>query len=251
MTSISNIHKARRHTLHFLNKAKENCPVYLSTTIDMSGIISHRREHQNADLKLSYIAYFISAIAKVLPSFPEANSAVKGSWFPSLALYNSIDAKFTLDKTIDGQRAVISALIENADQLSYEDIQGQINYYRDKDFNGIEQFKGLRTLQGLPMVAGRIIYNTLFDNLVKRKRLQGSFTVSSLGHKPIKNFFPMSSSTLAFGIGSIADHAVKDGHEMTWRPMTELNMVFDHRAIDGALAADLLTQIKHDLESVN
>ena len=82
-------------------------------------------------MKYSYISFLTQIVAKVIKNYPEANSAVKGSLFPKIAYYNVIHAKFTIDKEINGKRAVLSGLIPDVDQLSLASIQDMITYYRD------------------------------------------------------------------------------------------------------------------------
>jgi pyruvate/2-oxoglutarate dehydrogenase complex dihydrolipoamide acyltransferase (E2) component len=106
----------------------------------------------------------------------------------------------------------------------------------------------VRKLNALPLILGRWLYGLVLDNLSKRQEIQGSFTVTSLGHSRVNGFFPISSTTLAFGVGEIKDSVVVVDGEMVIRPMMRLSMVFDHRAIDGAMAADILNDIGEGLE---
>lgn len=236
---------ARRHTFYFLEKARGNCPVYLSTDIDMRAVQSHRNQQ---DDKAGYVSYLIHAIARVLIEHPEANATVSGKWVPKVVPNPKIDAKFTLDKTIDGTRAVVSALVENVDHLALTEIQQMVNYYRDTPYGDIDEFAGLRFLQGLPMPLGRWLYNALFANAQRRHKLQGSFTVTSLGQSKVSLFLPMTSSTLAFGVGSISPKPIWENGGWQVSPQMPLSMVFDHRVMDGAMAAEILASVKRHLE---
>ncbi len=238
--------KARRQTLYFLEKARENCPVYLSTAVDMRAVKTHRDQ---AGETLSYISYLIFVIARVLTEIPAANFTAAGFFWPRLVPNKQIDAKFTLDKTINGTRAVVSTVLKHADNLSLREIQQTINYYRDTPFDDIKEFSKLRLLQRLPMPIGRWLYNRLFASVRQRQMLQGSFTVTSLGKSSIQLFLPMTSSTLAFGVGSILQQPVWENSQWQSCPQLTLSMVFDHRVIDGALAAELLERVKTQLEN--
>jgi pyruvate/2-oxoglutarate dehydrogenase complex dihydrolipoamide acyltransferase (E2) component len=249
--SIFAIPRARRHTYYFLNGAAEFKPVYLDTEIDMSEVRRRRESLKSAGHRISYIAFLIEAISQVLRRYPEANSSVKHGWTPRMAVYPRVAAKFTLDKTVDGRRVVMSGLIPDSDSLPLEGLQKTIDYYRDTEAGRIAEFAQVRKLQALPLWAGRWIYRLAMGSLARRAKLQGTFTITSLGHRPIQAFYPMISNTLCFGAGATEDRAVVRNGQIAVRPLMKLSLVFDHRAIDGALAADILTEVKQALEAGN
>lgn len=245
MTKIEKISRFRRHTYLFLEKARENCPIYLSMDIDMSTIQQYRN---NENKKLSYIAFLIQTISKVLKQYPCANSAIKAGFIPKVAYYDSVTAKFTLDKSVASERVVVAGFISNSDQLSLEDIQEKINYYKESTLEESEAFHSLRKTFSLPFTLFKWLYNFMLNNLKRRDKF-GTFTITSLGHRPIKAFFPISGTTLAFGVGAIKDTPVVQDDKIQACPLLELCMVFDHRLLDGAMAADILFAIKNKLEN--
>jgi len=242
--------KARRHTYYFLRYAKEFSPVYLSTDIDFTQVkVERQRQLQELDVKISYITFVIHTVSRVLKHYPEANTAIRHSLLPKMAWYKKVNAKFTLDSMIDKTRVVLSGLIPNTDELSLHQIQEKINYYREHSFREINEFTPVQKLQSLPLGIGQWMYNKAIKNLSKREQLQGTFTVTSLGHQPIQSFFPIISSTTCFGMGAIQNRPVVVKDEVEICPMLTLSLVFDHRAIDGAMAADILTDVKTNLET--
>lgn len=67
--------------------------------------------------KISYTAYMIYIISDILRCFPELNIAVKRSkFFPKVVQYETINAKFMLDKEINGQKKNISCVIKDSDE---------------------------------------------------------------------------------------------------------------------------------------
>lgn len=70
------------------------------------------------------ILLMIYIISDVLRCFPELNIAVKRSkFFPKVVEYESINAKFMLDKEINGQKKNISCVIKDSDEKKPEEIQ--------------------------------------------------------------------------------------------------------------------------------
>lgn len=241
---------ARRPTYYFLQHAKRFSPVYLSMDVDMGAIKQDRQDRVRlGQSRLSYISYVISVVARVLRNHPEANCSVGHALLPRFARHEDVHAKFTVDKLVDGERVVGVGVVQHADRAPLEEIQARIEELRDGDFQTSDAFANARTLQRLPLGLGQWLYSTALSNLRRRERLQGTFMVTSVGHRPIQSFFPISSSTLCFGLGAIIPRPiVRDGAITTAEIMT-LSMVFDHSAIDGAPAADILTEVKNGLEA--
>ena len=81
----------------------------------------------------------------------------------------------------------------------------------------------------------------------------GSFTVSNLGLTRVEHFTPIINAPQIgiLGIGRLTDRAVRtaDGG-IELRPYVGLSLTFDHRAIDGAPAADVLTSICDEVEGM-
>lgn len=241
--------KERSHTFYFLQYAKTFPTVHIDTTVDMTNILQVRdRYHTTHGVKYSYITFLTQIVAKVIENYPEAKSAVRGTLNPKMAYYEQIHAKFTIDKEIDGKRAVLSGLIENVNDLSLENIQNKVNYYRDLPFEEIQEFKQISRLQSLPLVIGQYIYRNFINNFQKRQQLLGTFSITSFGHRAIDHAYPVISSTLSFGVGAIKESPVIIDKEILVRPMMGITLSFDHRAIDGAMASDILSDVKKELE---
>ncbi len=78
----------------------------------------------------------------------------------------------------------------------------------------------------------------------------GTFTISNLGMFRVERFTAVLNPPQAaiVAVGAIEDRAVPVGGEVAVRPMTTLVGTFDHRAVDGAPAAEFLQTVKELLE---
>lgn len=246
MASLS-FPKSRLHTWHFLNFAREFSPVFLSMEVDMSRVVEVRNRLKAEGRNISYVTFLMQCAGRALEKYPEANSAVKRGANPQMIRYEGIHAKFTLDKRINGTRIVCPGKVENVNQAGLDEIQERVSYFRDNTFEDIEEFKGLRLLHKLPARIGGFIFKRVLGNLNKRLDLQGSFAVTSLGHKAVTAFYPQISATICFGMGTVAKKPVAIDNQLEIRPMLHLSMAFDHAAIDGALAADYLDEVARQL----
>jgi pyruvate dehydrogenase E2 component (dihydrolipoyllysine-residue acetyltransferase) len=78
----------------------------------------------------------------------------------------------------------------------------------------------------------------------------GTFTISNLGMFGVEQFVavlnPPQASILA--VGTVEDRPVARDGELVVRPMMTMTLTNDHRAVDGATAADFLRTIKSFLE---
>lgn len=79
----------------------------------------------------------------------------------------------------------------------------------------------------------------------------GTFTVSNLGMYAVDSFTPIINLPQAaiLGVGRIQEKPVGVDGSIQLRPMMTLSLSFDHRVIDGAPAAEFLTDLKTALEN--
>ena len=80
----------------------------------------------------------------------------------------------------------------------------------------------------------------------------GTFTISNLGMMGIENFSPIINLPEAaiLGVNKITETPVVEDGEIVTKPLMNLNLVADHRIIDGAYAAKYLSRVKELLESI-
>ena len=78
----------------------------------------------------------------------------------------------------------------------------------------------------------------------------GTFTITNLGPFGVDIFTPLINppETAILGVGKIADKPMASDGKVEIRPMMYLSLSFDHRVIDGALAARFLQRVKQILE---
>jgi pyruvate dehydrogenase E2 component (dihydrolipoamide acetyltransferase) len=89
------------------------------------------------------------------------------------------------------------------------------------------------------------------ENKLQQSDLEGgTFTISNLGMFGVEQFVailnPPQAAILA--VGATEDRAVVVGGEIAVRPMMTLSLTVDHRAVDGAPAAEFVRTVKTFLE---
>ena len=248
---ISPIARQRRHTLRFLEEARSFAPVFLSTDVDMGRIVEHRAAARERDRRYSVVAYVLYAAARVLAAHPEANAAIRGRIRPRVARYPAVHGKLALDKTIDGHRVVLSAVLPDLDTAGLDEIQRLVDYYRTGDPAQLPEFAGTRALHRLPWPFGPMAFRLGTRPLARRGDVMGTFALSSLGHRPVDDFYSVGGTTITLGLGRIADRPVARDGTVEIAPVARLSLTFDHRVIDGAEAADVLADLVKGLEDYN
>ena len=89
------------------------------------------------------------------------------------------------------------------------------------------------------------------ENKLQRSDLEdGTFTISNLGMYRVERFTAVLNPPQAaiVAVGATEERAVPVDGEIVVRPMLALTATFDHRAVDGAPAADFLQTVKELLE---
>ncbi|MEU5839546.1 2-oxo acid dehydrogenase subunit E2 [Streptomyces diacarni] len=241
--------RERRHTAHFLREIRGFSPVFLGADVDMSAVRRHQRAAREAGGNAPTVAYVLYVAARVLAAHPEANAAMRGLLRPRVTRYPTVAGKLALDKRLNGRRVVLAAVLPDLQRLSLEEIGQRIAHHREGDAEQLPEFAGVRSLQRLPVPLGRLVYRLATRPLHRRIATNGTFSVSSLGHRPVTSFHSVGGTTITLGLGGIADRpVVRDGAPAV-APVLPLSLTFDHRVLDGAEAADVLAEMKYALEA--
>jgi pyruvate dehydrogenase E2 component (dihydrolipoamide acetyltransferase) len=197
--------------------ARTAVQVPITMEIDMTQAAKLKGETEKTGLQISYNDFMIKATAIALREFPAVNTMLLGQ---ELRTMSEVNVGFAV---VSGEDLLVP-VIRNADRLSLADIS-----------------KNTKTLAERARSA----------SLATREMSGGTFTVSNLGMYDVDLFAPVINppETAILGIGRIVPKIVVLGENMAIRQMTTLTLVFDHRVIDGVLAAKFLQRIKQLLEA--
>ena len=240
--------RERRHTQRFLEHAHTFSPVHLDTEVDMSAVRDHRANAKTRGDRYSWVTYLLHAAARVLAAHPEANAAITGRRWPKVASYPTVNVKLTLDKRLNGHRLVFSAVLPDCDTASLDDIQRDVDRLKDGDAATMPELRGARMLQKLPWPLGQLVFRLGARSLARRPAIMGTLAVTSLGHSAVDGFHSVGGTTITLGAGRVLDRPVVRDGAIVVAPVMRLNLTFDHRVIDGAEAAEILTELCSALE---
>ena len=246
--------RRRRHTLYFLEWAATQRPVHLDTDIDMTRIQAHLAAARDNGRRYSVVSYLLYAAGRVLDRHPEANAAMTPAWpgllrRPRIVRFDGVSAKLALDRPVEGERTVLSALVPALEAASLREIQERIDRYRGEQAAALPEFKGVRMLGRLPVPLGRAAFAAALRDPHRRAGMFGTVSVSSLGHRTVDGFHSAGGTAVTLCAGRIVDRAVVRDGVVVPAPMMRLGLTFDHRVIDGATAADVLSDLHHTMEA--
>jgi len=205
-----------------LKEAQENAAMLTTfNEVDMSGIISMRKENQEDfqdryNIKLGFMSFFVKACVVGLKLFPAINAEVESQEIIYKNYYN-------ISFAVGTERGLVVPVLKNADEMSFADIEKEIKKLSDKAKNGSLT---IEDLQG------------------------GTFTISNGGvygsmlSTPILN--PPQSGVL--GMHNIVERPVSENGEIKIKPVMYLALSYDHRIIDGKDSVSFLKTVKENLE---
>ena len=205
-----------------LKEAQENAAMLTTfNEVDMSGIISMRKENQEDfqnryNIKLGFMSFFVKACVVGLKLFPAINAEIEGQDIIYKNYYN-------ISFAVGTEKGLVVPVLKNADEMSFAEIEKEIKKLSEKAKNGSLT---IEDLQG------------------------GTFTISNGGvygsmlSTPILN--PPQSGVL--GMHNIVERPIVENGEIKIKPVMYLALSYDHRIIDGKESVSFLKTIKENLE---
>ena len=206
-----------------LTEAKQTVPhFYLRREIRLDALMKFRAELNKQleprGVKLSVNDFIIKACALALQSVPDANAVWAG------------------DKVLRLKPSDVAVAVA---------IEGGL-------FTPVLKDAEMKSLSALSAEMKDLAKRARDRKLAPQEYQGGTFAISNLGMFGIENFDavinPPHGAILAVGAGLKKPVVGKDG-ELTVATVMSVTLSVDHRVIDGALGAELLTQIVENLEN--
>ena len=168
---------------------------------------SIKQDYATQGIKITILPFLVKAAVSALKAFPRFNSSLNQT-----GEQLTLKSYFNIGVAVDTPKGLVVPVIRNADSKSISEIALEIAQLADKANN-----KKLKTtdLEG------------------------GCFTLSSLGHLSGTAFTPIINEpeVAILGLSPAQMKAVYDGKSFQPRLMLPLSLSYDHRVIDGVLAA--------------
>ena len=211
----------RRTIARRLTESKQTVPhFYVTIEVDNAPLVQFREQLNSLDgnrPKISFNDLIIKACATAMQKFPAMNS------------------QYTEEGIVQPEGIHIGLAVGLEEGLI-------VPVIRDVD---------RKSITAISHDAAGLIEKARSGKLQPAEYSGGTFTVSNLGMYGVKNFIavinPPESAILAVGAGRQIP-VVKDG-QVTIGTRMDLTLSVDHRAIDGAVGAQFLQEVKRLLET--
>ena len=216
---LPKIRKVIAENMH--KSLSEMAQLTLNRTFDATAIMEYRKLAKASkgmgveDLTLN--DFILYAVSRTLPEFPDLNAHFLGD---KMRYFNGVQ----LGVAVDTPRGLLVPVIANADKMSLVEISKAV---KEK----AAQCK---------------------DGSIPASELSGgSFTVSNLGAAGIESFTPVINppQTGILGVDTFTLRAKEVNGEIKYYKAMGLSLTFDHRALDGAPAANFLKALAEKLEN--
>jgi pyruvate dehydrogenase E2 component (dihydrolipoamide acetyltransferase) len=211
--------KLRRSIADKLTISKQTIPhYYLFVQADVSNtLVVKQKLAEDIGLRVSFTDILIKTVAAGLRKYKEMNAHIDQEKM-------LLKPRVNIGMAVSVTGGLLVPVIADADQLKLADVAV--------------------TTKKLASDARRGIVNTT---------MQGTFTISNLGMFGITRFTaiinPPECGILSVGV--IGKKVVPTSRGIEVADVVELGLAVDHRAVDGALAAQFLNFIKEGVESFN
>jgi len=176
-----------------------------------------KAEYERAGAKLTYLSFIVKAAVHALRAVPIVNASVEGE---NIAYHTDVNVGIAV--ALDG--GLIVPVVKKADE---------------------------KNLQGLSRAIADLAARARNKQLKPDEVSGGTFTITNPGvfgalfGMPIIN----QPQVAILGVGHIEKRPVVIDDKIAIRPMAYLSLGYDHRIIDGAVADEFMSHVKHELEN--
>ncbi len=185
------------------------------TKVNFSNVMNFKKNNPG----VSVTAILIKVLALVLKEYPSFNA-----WFDGMTLkkFNSVN----IGVAVDTDRGLVVPVIKQVEKLSLGEINAALNELAEKARSG---------------------------KLTQQDISDSHFTVSNLGMYRTEFFTPVlnGNEVAILGVGRTVKELVAwdDGDGFKVQDVCHLSLSYDHRVIDGAVAARFLTRLCELIEN--
>jgi pyruvate dehydrogenase E2 component (dihydrolipoamide acetyltransferase) len=183
--------------------------------VDTSAMKNLREDVKHV-MKISYNDILVKILSKVLLEFPLLNSSVDGN---DIITRNYVN----IGVAVALPEGLLVPVVKYANVKGLKEISAEIKKMSSKAKN-----------------------NELTPDDLKG----GTFTISNIGMYGVESFTPIVNQpeVAILGVNAIKEETVVENGEIKIKPLMNLSLTADHRAVDGAVAAEFLAQLKEYIE---
>lgn len=201
---------------HMLKSTENTAPCTITAEVCADKLILAREAYQKMDRRISFNDVLIQISAKLLQEHPYINCI----WEEARLYQNS---NINIGLAVNTESGLFVPVLKQADSYDLAELHENLIMLVEKTRKGEIDSEDLSG---------------------------GTFTITNLGMYSVQAFTPIINwpQTAIIGVGSIEKRPWVRDNQLVIASVMFLSLTFDHRAIDGALAAKFLLEMKKEIE---
>lgn len=183
--------------------------------VDMTNL-KRLKEQIKDEWKVTYTDLLVKIVSKVLIQYPLVNCSIEGDEM-IFRNYANIGVAVALEE------GLVVPVVKYANKKGLKDISIEVKELAQKAKN---------------------------NGLTEENSTGGTFTITNLGMFGIKSFSPIINQpeVAILGVNMITNTPVVENGEIVIKSLMSVSLTADHRAVDGAVAAQFLKAVKKYME---
>lgn len=181
----------------------------------------------------SWQVLFVKAFALVAAEMPELRRAYCKFPWPHLYEYPQSVATIAVEREHEGEKAVFMAKLKDPASASVFGLDADLDWFRTAPIHAIKHFRRVLAISRFPRPIRRALWWLGLNIGRQRANYFGTFGLTALSGFGAESLHPLSPLTTMLTYGVIAC----DGS-------VDVRLSYDHRVLDGAMAARALSRLE-------
>jgi pyruvate/2-oxoglutarate dehydrogenase complex dihydrolipoamide acyltransferase (E2) component len=240
----------RRAVIASATVTKEKNAIHCITEIDISIPRVLMKEHYlRTGEKLSFTAYLVTCLARVIKDHPLLNSFHKGR---RQIILDDVTVNVLIEREINGEKVPEPLGIARAQLKSYKQIHTEIREAQKKTGTQLGSLSGLTWVRFIPGFLLRAFIR-IADRNISMSKKYGKVCVTAVGmfNKDSVWFIPHGTSTVLITVGGISEKIIQTAEGIMAKEHICITVSFDHNIVDGAPAARFMKQFSETIKNGN
>jgi hypothetical protein len=237
MNGIIKLTSSRRAIAGLLRYAQGIPTIPVARSMSLGDVVEARQHILSPP---SWTAIFIRAYGIVCNRFEHLRRSWIARPFPHLYQHPFSVCAVAVERQWEGESAVLCARIKKPEEATLEEVQQDLQRFKEADVRSISEFRLALRFGRLPAWLQRLVMWERLDwSGVRRVKYIGTFGMTNYGMLGAESLHPISPQTTVLTLGPM-----QPGGVLT------VKLVYDHRVLDGAYVARVLEHLEEVLQTV-